>query len=112
MSVPLPASPTDNRFAVVSPDDNSAPLIIVAILAAIFAVLVLAVRIFIVKWKRHGDDDVVLGLAHVSPARPNPTPRSLPALSKDAKLIRDLRSSPWATGRPCSSLYTVGWGKL
>lgn len=63
--MPLPASPTDNRFAVVSPDDNSAPLIIVAILAAIFAVLVLAVRIFIVKWKRHGDDDVVLGLAHI-----------------------------------------------
>lgn len=64
--MPFPASPTDNRFALVTPDNNSAPLIIVTILSFIFAFLIFAVRIFIVKWKRHGYDDGVLALAHIT----------------------------------------------
>lgn len=65
MSLPLPAPPTGNRFALVTPDDDSAPIIIVTILAVIFTVLVFAVRLLIVKWKRHGYDDGVLGLGHL-----------------------------------------------
>jgi hypothetical protein len=66
MSVPFPVSPNDNRFALVTPDDHSAPLIIVIILSLIFSALVLAVRILIVKWKRHSADDSILGVAYVS----------------------------------------------
>ncbi|KAE8449035.1 hypothetical protein EG329_008623 [Mollisiaceae sp. DMI_Dod_QoI] len=64
-SLPLPAPPTGNRFALVTPDDNSAPIIIVTILSLTFSVLVYAIRLLIVKRKRHGYDDGVLGLGHL-----------------------------------------------
>ncbi|CZR58631.1 uncharacterized protein PAC_08523 [Phialocephala subalpina] len=65
LSLPLPAPPTGNRFALVTPDDDSAPVIIVTILSVIFTSLVFAVRLLVVKWKRHGYDDGVLGLGHL-----------------------------------------------
>ena len=64
-SLPQPAAPTGNRFALVTPDDNSAPVIIVTILSLIFAFLIFAIRILFVKWRRHGIDDGVLALAHL-----------------------------------------------
>lgn len=65
MSLPQPAAAAGNRFALVTPDDNSAPLIVVTILVLIFAFLIFALRIFIVKWKSYGADDCFLGLAHI-----------------------------------------------
>jgi len=65
MSLPQPAAAGGNRFALVTPDDNSAPLIIVTILALIFSFLTFAARIFAVKWKSYGADDHVLGVAHI-----------------------------------------------
>ncbi len=64
--LPSPAEPTGNRFVVVTPDDHSASLIIVAILFLIYSCLLFAVRILVVKRKRHGWDDGILGWAYVS----------------------------------------------
>jgi hypothetical protein len=63
--LPSPAEPTGNRFVVVTPDDHSASLIIVAILFLIYSCLLFAVRILVVKRKRHGWDDGILGWAYV-----------------------------------------------
>lgn len=57
---------TGNRFAVVTPDDHSASLIVVTILSVIFSCLIFAVRIFVVKWKRHSYEDGILALAHLT----------------------------------------------
>ncbi|KAH8811109.1 hypothetical protein F5884DRAFT_265992 [Xylogone sp. PMI_703] len=65
-ALPLPAEPTGNRFALVTPDDNSAPVLIVTILSLIFTTLIFAARLLIVKWKRHGYDDGLLALGHLS----------------------------------------------
>jgi hypothetical protein len=65
MSLPSPAAPTGNRFALVTPDNNSAPIIIVTILSLAFSFLVFAVRLLVVKWRRLALDDAVLALAHV-----------------------------------------------
>ncbi|KUJ13767.1 uncharacterized protein LY89DRAFT_720987 [Mollisia scopiformis] len=64
-SLPLPAAPTGNRFALVTPDDDSAPVTIVTMLSSIFTILVFAVRLGIVKRKRYGYDDCLLSLGHV-----------------------------------------------
>jgi hypothetical protein len=64
--LPLPAEPTGNRFVVVTPDDHSAPLLVVAILSLVYSCLLFATRILGVKWKRYGWDDGILALAHVS----------------------------------------------
>jgi hypothetical protein len=78
MSVPVlpePAPPTGDRFAVVTPDDNAAPLIIVTILSLVFSFFVFGIRILVVKWRRSSVDDWTLALAHVSCHRP--VPRSI-----------------------------------
>ncbi|KAN0095801.1 hypothetical protein V8E51_016512 [Hyaloscypha variabilis] len=64
MSLPSPAAPTGNRFALVTPDNNSAPIIIVTILSLTFSFLIFAVRLLLVKWRRLALDDAVLALAH------------------------------------------------
>jgi hypothetical protein len=63
--LPLPAAPTGNRFALVTPLNNSAPIIIVTILSLTFSFLIFAVRLLFVKWRRLALDDAVLALAHV-----------------------------------------------
>jgi hypothetical protein len=65
MSLPLPAPASDNRFGFVTPDDNSAPLIIVAIITLTFSILIFALRILVVKLKGYGIDDLILGCGHV-----------------------------------------------
>jgi hypothetical protein len=65
-SLPQPATPTGNRFALVTPDDNSAPVIIATILSLVFAFLIFAVRILFVKWKKLGIDDGILALAYLT----------------------------------------------
>ncbi|KAH8750657.1 hypothetical protein BGZ57DRAFT_120495 [Hyaloscypha finlandica] len=63
--LPLPAAPTGNRFALVTPLNNNAPIIIVTILSLTFSFLIFAVRLLFVKWRRLALDDAVLALAHV-----------------------------------------------
>lgn len=65
MSLPQPAPAAGNRFALVTPNDNSAPLIVVTIIVLVFSFLIFGLRVFAVKWKSFGADDCVLGLAHI-----------------------------------------------
>lgn len=65
MSLPSPAAPTGNRFAIVSETDYGAPILIAAILTLVFTFLVLIVRIAIVKWRRWDLDDLVLVFAKI-----------------------------------------------
>lgn len=61
----------DYRFARITPQDHSATLWIVTLLAPIYATLVLGIRLGYTKWRAYGSDDVVVVLAyvriHVSP---------------------------------------------
>jgi hypothetical protein len=83
------ATASGNRFARFTPENHSAPIWIASILSPIFACLILAVRLGIVKWNVHGLDDVLLTLAHVSSQKPH-IPKRLPVPSNrltDAKLV-------------------------
>lgn len=71
--LPFPAAPTGNRFALVTPDTNSAPIIIVTILSLIFSFLVFTVRLLVVKWRSLALDDALLTLAHVSSSVTSPS---------------------------------------
>ncbi|USP80150.1 hypothetical protein yc1106_07424 [Curvularia clavata] len=56
----------DYRFARITPDDHSATLWIVTLLAPIYATLVLGVRLGYTKWRAFGSDDIVVILAYVA----------------------------------------------
>jgi hypothetical protein len=72
MSLPTPAAPTGNRFAVVTETDYGAPIFIAALISSIFTFLVLIVRIAFVKWHRCGLDNLILVCAKVSLMRSPP----------------------------------------
>ncbi|EMD66206.1 hypothetical protein COCSADRAFT_353321 [Bipolaris sorokiniana ND90Pr] len=59
------ASPSDYRFARITPHDHSATLWIITILSPIYATLVLGIRLGYAKWRAYGFDDLVVVLAHV-----------------------------------------------
>ncbi|XP_014555117.1 hypothetical protein COCVIDRAFT_103243 [Bipolaris victoriae FI3] len=59
------ASPSDYRFARITPHDHSATLWIIIILSPIYATLVLGIRLGYTKWRAYGFDDLVVILAHV-----------------------------------------------
>ncbi|OAL45868.1 hypothetical protein IQ07DRAFT_683781 [Pyrenochaeta sp. DS3sAY3a] len=65
MSLPAPAAPTGNRFALVTETDYGASIFIAALISSIFSFLVLAVRIAFVKWRRWSLDDLILVCAKI-----------------------------------------------
>jgi hypothetical protein len=93
MSLPTPAAPTGNRFAVVTETDYGAPIFIAALISSIFTFLVLIVRIAFVKWHRCGLDNLILVCAKVSLMRSPPA--QTPGL-----LILQSRLSASASGSP------------
>lgn len=64
MSDPV-ASPSDNRFTIVTPDDRSGVIWIVTILCATYSALLLPIR-WVIKKKVLGADDYVFTAALVS----------------------------------------------
>ncbi|EUC46624.1 hypothetical protein COCMIDRAFT_35735 [Bipolaris oryzae ATCC 44560] len=59
------ASPSDYRFARITPHDHSATLWIITILSPIYATLVLGVRLGYTKWRAYSVDDLLIVLAHI-----------------------------------------------
>jgi hypothetical protein len=52
-------------FARITTDDHSATPWVVTLLSAIYAVLVLAVRLGFTKWRAYALDDTIVTIAHV-----------------------------------------------
>ncbi|KAJ9635937.1 hypothetical protein H2199_008291 [Coniosporium tulheliwenetii] len=64
MALPNHPSPSDNRFALVTPDDYQGYVYIVTITSLVWSSIVFIVRLFI-KWGCYSGDDVLAGLAQV-----------------------------------------------
>lgn len=65
MASPAPPSPSDNRFALVTPDDHQAYVYIAAILSLIWSSITLVIKLF-TKWGCYGADDALTTVAQVS----------------------------------------------
>lgn len=59
----------DNRFARITTNDHSAKLWVITLLSAIYAMLVLAIRLGFTKWRKYGFDDLFVTIAHVCTAQ-------------------------------------------
>jgi hypothetical protein len=87
---PVMSTPSGNRFAPVTPDNQSGSVWISSLLCLIYSTLVLVVRGHL-RWKMYGTDDWFAAAAVVSPCS-DPAPRSRAKhLSSSLNWVKSLR---------------------